>query len=220
MINLENVYYIYSTRFQKVEAVKNISCELENGKLYAITGESGSGKSTLLSLIAGLDLPSSGNVFFNGINYRDLDRNLLRKQEVSVVYQKFYLFPLLTALENVMFPLQILNFPNAEAKKRALKCLIDVGLTEDDYHKYPKQMSGGEQQRVAIARAIVKKGKVLLADEPTGNLDSRNEVKIVEILKRLAHQEDYLVVVVTHNKEVAAEADVEIELKDGEKILK
>ena len=219
MIELVNVSYVYSTKYQQVEAIKRINCEFEAGKLYAITGESGSGKSTLLSLIAGLDLPSQGDIFFENTNYRELDRNILRKERLSVVYQKFHLFSLYTVLENVMFPLRIMNVSLSNAKQRATECLLKVGIKENDFSKFPKQMSGGEQQRVAIARAIVKKGNVLLADEPTGNLDSHNEKNIVEILKWLAHEEGYLVVVVTHNREVAAAADVEIIMRDGMRIL-
>lgn len=219
MINIVNASYVYSTKYQQVEAIKKINCMFEPGKLYAITGESGSGKSTLLSLIAGLDLPSQGDIFFENINYKELDRNILRKEKLSVVYQKFYLFSLLTVLENVMFPLRIMNVSLPSAKQRAIECLLKVGIKENDFSKFPKQMSGGEQQRIAIARAIVKKGNIILADEPTGNLDSYNEKNIVEILKWLAHEEGYLVVVVTHNKEVAAAADVEIIMRDGMRIL-
>lgn len=218
MINVVNASYVYSTKYQQVEAIKKINCEFEAGKLYAITGESGSGKSTLLSLIAGLDLPSRGDIFFEDVNYKDLDRDILRKEKLSVVYQKFYLFSLLTVLENVMFPLRVMNVSAQSAKQIAEECLLKVGIKENDFDKFPKQMSGGEQQRVAIARAIVKKGKVLLADEPTGNLDSCNEKNIVEILKWLAHEEGYLVIVVTHNKEVASAADVEVVMRDGMRI--
>lgn len=218
MINVVNASYVYSTKYQQVEAIKKINCEFEAGKLYAITGESGSGKSTLLSLIAGLDLPSRGDIFFEDVNYKDLDRDILRKEKLSVVYQKFYLFSLLTVLENVMFPLRVMNVSAQSAKQIAEECLLKVGIKENDFDKFPKQMSGGEQQRIAIARAIVKKGKVLLADEPTGNLDSCNEKNIVEILKWLAHEEGYLVIVVTHNKEVASAADVEVVMRDGMRI--
>lgn len=216
MIQVEQVSYTYRTKYQKIEAVKQVSCSFETGKLYAITGESGSGKSTLLSLLAGLSLPSSGTIYIEGKDMKTIDRDDYRKNQASVVYQAFHLFPLLSSLENVMFPMELKGIKRAEAREQAKIILKKVGLADKIWSQFPQMMSGGEQQRVAIARAMAAGGKILLADEPTGNLDSKNEKNIVGLLKKLAHTENFLVIVITHNPMVSAEADVVIRLKDGE----
>lgn len=214
-IKVEDLSYSYQNQYQKIEAVKEVSCSFEVGKMYAVTGESGSGKSTFLSLLAGLDRPESGRILVDGEDLLEMDQDAYRRKQISVVYQAFHLFPLLNALENVMYPLELQGMSRQEARKKAAECLEEVGLEEKILHQYPKMMSGGEQQRVAIARAMASQGKILLADEPTGNLDSENEAHIVELLKRLAHEMDYLVIVVTHNPEVARQADVRMTMKDG-----
>ncbi len=214
-IRVENVSYSYQNQYQKIEAVKEVSCSFEAGNMYAITGESGSGKSTFLSLLAGLDRPESGTILVEGENLLEMDRDAYRRKQISVVYQAFHLFPLLNAVENVMYPMELQGISRREARKQAEECLREVGLGEKIFHQYPKMMSGGEQQRVAIARAMASQGRILLADEPTGNLDSENEENIVELLKGLAHERDYLVIVVTHNPEVARQADVCLKMKDG-----
>ncbi len=214
-IRVENVSYSYQNKYQKIEAVKEVSCSFEAGNMYAITGESGSGKSTFLSLLAGLDRPESGTILIEGENLLEMDRDAYRRKQVSVVYQAFHLFPLLNALENVMYPLELQGLSRREARQRAEECLEEVGLEKKILNQYPRMMSGGEQQRVAIARAMAAQGRILLADEPTGNLDTENEEHIVELLKRLAHERDYLVIVVTHNPEVARQADVRMTMKDG-----
>ena len=214
-LKAENVTYSYTTKYQKTEAVKDVSCSFESGKMYAIVGESGSGKSTFLSLLAGLDLPDSGAIYADGKSLEDVNRDDYRKTEASVVYQAYHLLPLLTAKENVMFPLEMRKIPRSECKKTAEEILNRMGINEELHDKYPKMMSGGEQQRVAIARAVAAGTKILLADEPTGNLDSENEENIVSILMDLAHNEGYLVIVVTHNMFVAGKADKVYSMKDG-----
>lgn len=215
ILRAENVYYSYQTKYQKVDAVKNVTCAFEKGRFYAIIGESGSGKSTFLSLLAGLDVPSEGTIYVEGQSLKELDRDAYRLNQASVVYQSFHLFPLLTALENVMLPMEFKKMPKKEARMRAQKLLNRVGLEERIYRQFPKMMSGGEQQRVAIARAVANGGEILLADEPTGNLDSENEKKIVELLKTLAHEDGYTVIVITHNQNVADETDHVFRMKDG-----
>ena len=214
-IRVENISYSYQNQYQKIEAVKEVSCIFESGNLYAIIGESGSGKSTFLSLLAGLDRPDSGRVLIEGKDLAKMDRDAYRRKQASVVYQAFHLFPLLTALENVMYPLELQGISRKEAMQRAAESLKEVGLDPKIFRQYPKMMSGGEQQRVAIARAMVSGGNILLADEPTGNLDSENEEHIVQLLLKLAHEMDYVVIVVTHNPMVASAADVKMTMKDG-----
>lgn len=215
MIEVRNVSFSYKSKYQVVEALKNISCTFEAGKLYAIYGESGSGKSTLLSLLAGLDVADEGNILVDGEDLSKMDRDRYRKNQVAVVYQAFHLFPLLNALENIMYPLEMKGIDKKTAKKMALQYLAEVGLAESVATQYPKMMSGGQQQRVAIARAIAGGGNILLADEPTGNLDSENEEHIVRMLKALAHEKGYLVIVVTHNPEIVKQCDVKMKMKDG-----
>ena len=151
----------------------------------------------------------------DGEDLSGMDRDEYRKNQVAVVYQAFHLFPLLNALENIMYPLELKGMDKKKARKIALKYLTEVGLAESVAEQYPKMMSGGQQQRVAIARAIAGGGNIVLADEPTGNLDSENEGHIVGMLKALAHEKGYLVIVVTHNQEIVKQCDVKIKMKDG-----
>ena len=214
-IKAESVSYSYQNKYQTVEAVKEVSCTFESGKFYVITGESGSGKSTFLSLLAGLDCPGSGQILVDGEDISRIDRDAYRREKVSVIYQAFHLFPLLTALENVMYPLEIQGMARKEAKEKAAEYLEEVGISGNLCGQYPKMMSGGEQQRTAVARAMASGGKIVLADEPTGNLDTENEEKIVELLVSLAHDRDFLVIMVTHNRRIAEQADVRLVMKDG-----
>ena len=215
ILHADHVSYSYRTKYQKVDAVRDVSCTFEQGGFYAIIGESGSGKSTFLSLLAGLDVPSEGEIYVQGQSLNQMDRDAYRLNQASVVYQSFHLFPLLTALENVMLPMEFKKIRKKEAADRAEKLLLRVGLTERIFRQFPKMMSGGEQQRVAIARAVAAGGEIILADEPTGNLDSENEQKIVELLKELAHEDGYTVIVITHNQKVAEETDHVFRMSDG-----
>lgn len=215
IIEAVNVSYIYQTKYQKTKALSEVNCSFERGKVYAITGKSGSGKSTFLSLLAGLDVPTEGTLSVEGEDMRKMNRDAYRLNRASVIYQAFHLFPLLTVMENVMFPMELQHVAAKEAKARAQEYLAKVGLPETLYKKMPGMISGGEQQRVAIARAIAAGGEILLADEPTGNLDSQNEKVIVDLLCKLAHEDNYAVIVVTHNEAVAAAADVVYGMSDG-----
>lgn len=215
VLRAEHVSYSYQSKYQKVEAVKDVSCVFEKGKFYAIVGESGSGKSTFLSLLAGLDLPCEGTIYVDGEPLSGMDRDAYRLNRAAVVYQAFHLFPLLTAQENVMLPLEFKRMRKKEAVRQAQKLLQRVGLESRIYRQFPKMMSGGEQQRVAIARAVASGGEIILADEPTGNLDSGNEKNVVALLKELAHEDGYAVIVITHNQRVADETDHVFRMKDG-----
>ena len=214
-IKVESVSYSYQNKYQTVEAVKEVTCTFETGKMYVITGESGSGKSTFLSLLAGLDIPKNGTITVDGEDLSRIDRDAYRREKVAVIYQAFHLFPLLTALENVMYPLEIQGVARKEARERAEEYLKEVGIDEKKFGKYPRMMSGGEQQRTAVARAMASGGRILLADEPTGNLDTENEEKIVELLISLAYDRDFTVIMVTHNRQIAERADVRLVMKDG-----
>lgn len=215
IIRVENISYTYRSKYQMTQAIRNITCTFETGVMYSVIGKSGSGKSTLLSLLAGMDLPSSGRILVGNSDMAKIDRDEYRMKQVSIVYQAFHLFPLLTVTENVMFPMELQKKSRKLARREAEELLLAVGLSEKVFQKYPNMLSGGEQQRCAIARAMASEGQILLADEPTGNLDSENEKIIVTLLKRLAHEERKAVIVVTHNEKVACESDVILKLQDG-----
>ena len=216
VIELKNVKYVYRSQYQKVEALRGVSYAFEPGRVYAVMGRSGSGKTTLLSLMAGLDVPTEGSVLCEGVSTADIDLERYRRERVAVIYQDFRLFPLLTAAENVMYPMELRGMKPAAAKKRAAELIEKVGLPETALHRFPAMLSGGEQQRVAIARALGMDTKVLLADEPTGNLDSKNGENVYAILEALAHEDGYCVVIVTHDEELGRRADEAIHLHDGE----
>lgn len=214
-IMLEDVRYGYRTRLGYNEVLKGVSYSFERGNIYAIIGKSGSGKTTLLTMMAGLDIPVSGSVLAEDVNTRSTDLDLYRRRSVSMVYQSFRLFPMLTALENVMYPLELSHTPQKEARERALACMERVGLSPALKDRFPTMLSGGEQQRVAIARALVSQTGVILADEPTGNLDEENSRLIIDLLADLAHTENYCVIVVTHDLGVLDSMDVVLKMRDG-----
>lgn len=214
-ISLYNVSYSYKGKFQTVKAVDGVSYEFEPGKCYAIIGKSGSGKTTLLSLMAGLDLPTEGEIIVDGKSTKDWDRNQMRRDAVSVIYQNYNLFPLLTVQENIQYPLDLKKMPKKESVALAREVRERVELPANYDKRLPSHLSGGEQQRVAIARTLAQGCKIILADEPTGNLDSTNTQNIVEILRSLAHDDGCTVIIVTHDTSVAEQADAVLQMKDG-----
>lgn len=214
ILTLDNVTYKYKNS-QKA-AVSGVSCMFEAGNVYTIIGPSGSGKSTLLSLLAGLDLPMDGEVVFDGDSLSGLDLDRYRREGISMIFQAFHLFPLMTVIENVCFPMELRGISPKDAKPQAEALLEGVGITKEQMQRFPSKLSGGEQQRVAIARSLASSAKVMLADEPTGNLDSANTQNIMEILCGLAHEKDYCVIIVTHDMEVAEMADVALRMRDGQ----
>ncbi len=210
---MENVTYRYRNSNQA--AVKEASCVFEPGRLYAIMGPSGSGKSTLLSILAGLDLPTEGDVRFDDKSLREMDLDRYRREDISMIFQAFQLFPLLTAIENVCYPMELVGVNPKEAKEKAEQLLLRVGIKPGQMKRFPSNLSGGEQQRVAIARSLASGARIFLADEPTGNLDVNNSENIMEILSGLAHEDGYCVIVVTHDADVAKQADVMYRMSDG-----
>lgn len=216
IIELRKVHKIYKTDGVPVYALKNINLKIRRGDSLSIMGPSGSGKSTLLHIIGCLDRPTHGKVFVGGRNISDLNDNELariRRQEIGFVFQFFNLIPSFTALKNVELPMIFAKVPNR--KERAKRLLEMVGLEKRTQH-YPSQLSGGETQRVAIARALANEPEVILADEPTGNLDSKSGKVILEILKKLNKEQKLTLIVVTHEKFIATYTRQDIYLKDGE----
>lgn len=184
MIELSNVTYDYTSKAGKVHALRGVSVKFEPGKMYAITGRSGSGKTTLLSLIAGLDSPLNGTITVNGTDISGVDRDKYRRENIGMVFQAYYLLPQLTVAENIMLSSEITK----QAKPDVGMLLEIVGLSAFHGKKRANQLSGGEQQRVAIARAIATEPPIILADEPTGNLDNENSKNIISLLKSMAHE--------------------------------
>lgn len=215
LLELRQVSYTYRGKYQTVRAVNEATASFEQGKVYAILGKSGSGKTTLLSLLAGLDLPTEGTVLFDGVSTDRMDLDRYRREDVAVIYQGYNLFPLLTVAENVMYPLQLVGVKSKEAFARAEKLLKSVGLREEQFKRYPSMLSGGEQQRVAIARSLTMQPRLILADEPTGNLDVENGNNVVAILKQLASELNCCVIIVTHDDALAKKADVVCRMSDG-----
>lgn len=215
ILQLNDVGYKYVNPYVTVEAVKNVTCTFEKGQIYALQGPSGSGKTTLLSLMAGLALPTSGEVIFDGKPTAKINLDKHRRENVAIIYQSLNLLPLLTVAENVMYPMELSGVKPGQARERARELIHSVGLTDDEFKRYPSMLSGGQQQRVAIARALGTNARVILADEPTGSLDTANGLRIMEILQNLAHNEGYCVIVVTHDMAIAESSDKVYRLVDG-----
>ena len=215
MIQLVNVSKVVTSGSEQLTILDEVSLEIPRGQFVSVVGPSGSGKSTLLSLIAGLDAPTSGEILLAG---RDITRMgeddlaTLRGENVGFIFQSFHLIPSLTAYENILVPMEIMGLPAAAERAQAL--LDEVGL-HDRGHHYPSQLSGGEQQRIAIARAFANAPPVLLVDEPTGNLDSRNGAHIFDLLLELNRDRGTTLLLVTHDQALAERADRRISLRDG-----
>lgn len=216
MIQLKNVTKTVRSGAEDLTILSDVTLEIPDGQFVALTGASGSGKSTLLGLLAGLDSPTSGSINIDGDEITTMSEDglaAIRSEKIGFIFQSFHLIPSLTAFENVLIPMEILGA--RDAKERAARLLEDVDLTNRGHH-YPTELSGGEQQRVAIARAFANQPKILLADEPTGNLDSKNGQHIFELMTDLHKQNSVTLVLVTHDQELAKMAQRQIVLKDGQ----
>jgi putative ABC transport system ATP-binding protein len=215
MIRLVNVSKVVQSGTEQLTILHSLSLEIPRGQFVSVTGPSGSGKSTLLSLTAGLDAPTEGHIYLDGRDITKMsedDLAVLRGETVGFIFQSFHLIPSLTAYENILVPMEIMGITKATA--RAQQLLDEVGL-HDRGHHYPSQLSGGEQQRVAIARAFANKPPILLADEPTGNLDTRNGAHVFELLVELNRERGTTLLLVTHDRDLARRADRQISLSEG-----
>lgn len=218
MITLKNVTKTVRSGTEDLTILNDVSLEIPDGEFVAVVGASGSGKSTLLGLIAGLDAPTSGEILIDGEDITKMSEDglaTLRSEKIGFIFQSFHLIPSLTAFENVLIPMEIVGIK--DSKPRAEKLLADVALTNRGHH-FPTELSGGEQQRIAIARAFANNPKILLADEPTGNLDSRNGSHVFDLMTELHRQNDTTLVLVTHDLELSKRANREIRLRDGKVI--
>jgi len=215
MIQINNITKIVQSGTDDLTILSEVTLAIPEGQFIALTGASGSGKSTLLGLMAGLDAPSSGQIVIDGDEITNMNEDGLadiRSEKIGFVFQSFHLIPSLTAFENILIPMEIRG--QKDAKQRARELLRQVDLTDRGHH-YPAQLSGGEQQRVAIARAFANQPKILLADEPTGNLDSRNGGHIFDLMTDLHKRHNVTLVLVTHDAELARQAQRQIVLRDG-----
>jgi len=210
-----NISFCYKNRKHQTKALDDVNCLFSPGKVYALTGKSGSGKTTLLSLLAGLGLPTSGQVVYKEQSLNDIDRNEYRLRNASVIYQDFNLFPMLTVLENVAFPLKLATGDKETAEKAAVEKLGILGMDNRFHNRFPSMLSGGERQRVAIARALASNVDILLADEPTGNLDEENTQNIVSIMCSLAKENKVCVIIATHDPYVVSQVDCVYKLENG-----
>ncbi len=217
ILSVKNLTKTFKSGDHSLTVLNNVSFNIEKGLTCAIVGPSGSGKTTLLGLCAGLDKPTSGSVTLNGqeiSSYSESQLSKIRNEQIGFVFQSFQLIPTLTALENVMVPIELRGVPYYEVESRALNLLASVGLAERTHH-YPNQLSGGEQQRVGLARAFIHKPAVLFADEPTGNLDGETGSQIEQLLYELNRDQGTTLIIVTHDRDLAAKCDRVIELKNG-----
>jgi len=219
LIEIKEVGKDYLSKDVAVKAIRNMDFFIDDGEFVSIMGQSGSGKSTLLSIIGGLNHPTRGNVFVDTLDIYSLSseqRADFRSEYIGIIFQSFQLIPYLTVLENVKLPMAITGIKKGMKKEMAMSVLEKVGLQEK-IHRLPDQLSGGEQERVAIARAIVNNPPILLADEPTGNLDSETAIEVMNLLKEL--NDDQTIIMVTHNQDMCAYSSRTIKVKDGECFL-
>jgi len=219
MIECKNITKIYKSETVETNALNNVTFTINDGEFIAIMGPSGSGKSTLMHILGALDIPTEGEYFFDGKDVSEFSEDELadiRKNKIGFVFQSFNLLPRSTVLRNVMLPLVYSNISKTEREKIAKAALISVGLNETRFHHLSNQLSGGEMQRVAIARALVNNPTLILADEPTGNLDTKTGEIVLNTFETLNKEKHHTVILITHEREVAEHADRIIHLRDGE----
>lgn len=219
ILKLEDISYRYADAEPNEYVFKNINYDFELGKTYAIKGKSGSGKTTLLSLISGLETNYEGFITYSGENLKNIDLDKYRNTYIGIVFQSYNLLPHLNALENIVLSMEISGIQYKDKKETALRLMESVGLSRNQATRRVLKLSGGEQQRIAIARSLSYNPKVIIADEPTGNLDRETEDEILKIFSNLAHKENKCVIIVTHSKNVCDSVDIVYDLKkDKDKI--
>ena len=217
ILKLENVGYRYSDAPKDCYVFNNINYEFEQGKMYAIKGKSGSGKTTLLSLITGLEKCTEGKVLYDGKDLNKMNLDTYRNTDIGIVFQSYNLLPRLTAVENIVLSMDISKVKVQNKKQKAIELMKSVGLAEEQGKRKILKLSGGEQQRIAIARSLSYNPKIIIADEPTGNLDKETENEILKIFKHLAKDENKCIVIVTHSQNVCDNVDIIYELKNNKK---
>lgn len=215
ILEIDDVSYSYSNAGKRIDILRDAKVSFDKGVFYTIVGPSGSGKTTLLALAGALDVPQKGRILFNGQDIKKIGLTRHRKENVVIIFQNYNLINYMTAMENVMMAMELTGSFKGNRKEKALQLLKDLGLTEDEATRNVLKLSGGQQQRVAIARALAGDAEVILADEPTGNLDVHTAREIVGIFRELAHKYNKCVIVVSHSYEVAEESDISFKFENG-----
>ena len=213
LLSIKNASYQYSDALEDEYALRNVSFDFEKGKIYAIRGRSGTGKTTLLSLISGLERCTEGSILFDGKDLKDINLDYYRSHEIGIVFQSYNLLPFMTVSENIILSMDASGIKVKNKKEEALKLMRSVGLKDAYADRKVLRISGGEQQRVAIARSLSYNPKMIVADEPTGNLDKQTEKDILDIFKKLAHEDGKCVIIVTHSPNVCDMVDQVYDLK-------
>lgn len=213
ILSIKNAGYRYADASENEYAIRNVSYDFEAGKVYAIRGRSGTGKTTLLSLITGLERPTEGEIIFDGQDLREINLDTYRNSDIGIVFQSYNLLPYMTAAENIVLSMDLNGLKEPNKKARAVRLMKQVGLRADQADQKILRLSGGEQQRIAIARSLSYAPKVIVADEPTGNLDRETEDDVLKIFKNLAHREGKCVIIVSHSANVCNNVDVVYDLK-------
>ena len=213
ILSIQNASYRYSDAEPDEYALKDVNYDFEEGKIYAIRGRSGTGKTTLLSLISGLERCTAGKIIFDGKDLKDINLDYYRSHDIGIVFQSYNLLSYMTVSENIILSMDISGVHISNKREKALELMKSVGLKENYANRKVLRVSGGEQQRVAIARSLSYNPKVILADEPTGNLDKQTEKEILDIFKKLAHEENKCVIIVTHSPNVCQEGECVYDLK-------
>ena len=218
MLIMEHVSYGYKNKKKKIEKmiIEDMSWEFKPGVLYCIYGESGVGKTTLLSLLGGLESPTTGKILLDGTDIKEVGYNTLRRKYVTYIFQDYHLFPYMTGIENVMVAMEENKKNKKVQKEKAIELLEALGIEKSEMERKVTKLSGGQKQRVAIARALATNAQYILADEPTGNLDTKNTDNIISILKELVQKENKCVIVVTHSNKVKKQSDICIDLDKGD----
>ncbi len=220
VLEFDKVSYNYIQAGKQLDILKDATYEFESGTFYAIIGPSGSGKTTALALASGLDIPKNGNVLYKKSDLQKIGLNKFRRENVAIIFQSYNLLSYMTALQNVMAAMEISRVKRPNMKEYAIELLEKVGITRDMANRSVRQMSGGQQQRVAIARALSTNVELIVADEPTGNLDKETAADIITIFQKLAKEEGKCIIAVTHSEQLAKVADIVLKLKDGKLVKK
>lgn len=219
VLEFKNVSYNYQNGSKKSSILREIDFSFEKGKFYTILGSSGSGKTTFLALASGLDIPKSGDILYDDKNINNIGLTNFRNKNIGIVFQSYNLIPYMTSLQNVLTAMEITKNKIENKKQKAYAILEKMGLTKEEANRNVLKLSGGQQQRVAIARAIATESDLILADEPTGNLDHDTAIEIIKLFKTLAHENNKCIIVVTHSNDVADQSDVILNLKAGKLVI-
>lgn len=215
ILQFENLSFYYENEKRRVQILDEVNISFEKGKFYTIVGPSGVGKTTTLAMASAMDYPKAGHVLYNGENVRNIGLTNYRNEKIGIVFQSYYLINYMTGLQNILTAMEVTKYQQRNKKRKALELIRQVGLTEEEANSHVQNLSGGQQQRIAIARALATNPSIILADEPTGNLDRRTSDEIIKLFKKLAHKNNKCVIVVTHSERVALESDVILRLEDG-----